>query len=462
MLLVSFLPITASWADNDIAKKLIREKKNQEHIIQTEFLPLTNKEKLIVVQDIILTFQNSTFGHGYAVQLMDLLATHDTTGSTGLLYLAQFENFGWDKPQAQDALVRRGQSEIPILLNGLKQTVPKIRYAAIIILGRIAQTEATARPHIYQAMHHQDPFVRMGALAAATYFDDKPAHLIKEIEKLFLSPEKNLRQAIMVRLGDIPYPNDRALNLLEKGLKDDAYFVRLEAVYSLGKVGIHADKKSRSLKKVVFNKEKNNVPGSLALNSLFKITTDKKTLIPTLITALDDPNLNEASFKLLYDLGPDVRQHAPKLTEFLAPGSQLDSQSWARITLIKSGFPYGLEKGDLWTMQNGEKQKQWNAPDQKVPWLVISPDEKWLAYFEYPKEEFRPENGMLKIHDLSHHRSHDAIAIPYPFPHYPIYWTKRNDLIFHTKHEGQKMSHQVYSVRNKTLSKKKKGSNLDR
>ena len=171
---------------------------------------------------------------------------------------------------------------VPALREALKDRIPYIRLAAITALGRIGAGAKAALPEMAALCEDQDPGVRDAALGTILTFGREA---IPAAEKALKNKDQSIRASVASRLHLLGEP---AMEILLQVIKDDAGEVRAAAADSLGALGPKAREATKPLNAALEDREA--IVRVAAAAALWRIEEKPGASLRILINALDDPS----------------------------------------------------------------------------------------------------------------------------------------------------------------------------
>jgi len=194
---------------------------------------------------------------------------------------------------ATQVLIAIGPATVPAARRALADPNPKIRMAALELLGKLGPQATEAWSEIVVALADPDPRVREAAVTAAP---------------LVASPPKN------------------ALPQVLSALKDSDARVRYVAAISLGSLGPDGAAGVAEILAELEQSQPESKP--LLIEALGKIGPEARSAVPAMITALqvkdDNGSLNATTVEALSGIGPDAKAALPILIESLDAAQSAD------------------------------------------------------------------------------------------------------------------------------------------
>jgi HEAT repeat protein len=186
--------------------------------------------------------------------------------------------------QATEALIARGSSAVPGLINALKDPNVQARIAAATALGRIGPEAHGSIPGLIEALHDKHEYVRAESARALSRMGTMAATAVQPLFETTVDEDISVRHnaaEALARIGPVAYPA-----LIER-LKHEDKHVRVEAAYGLGVTGSDAtDDVCLALADAL--KDPDRDVRQFAAQSLGKIGPAAKLAVPALIELLQD------------------------------------------------------------------------------------------------------------------------------------------------------------------------------
>ncbi len=242
---------------------------------------------------------------------------------------------------AADALVRIGQTAVPMLLENLTSMEGHDRWSALDILGRISEPKAVVLSQARGLLRDPDEYVRRTAIEILGKMgpDALPAvpELLQQeaVEKVLLDrqnmmTEYEFRQVwIQMALIRIQGPNADRIRALASHLKCQDESTARFAAENLGDIGAPAHIVLPELLEALHSTNANTRVG--AAGAIGQIGADDDKTIAALIDRLkNDPELyvRQAAASSLGDIGPKAKAALPALRQAAYSGPESEWWGW--------------------------------------------------------------------------------------------------------------------------------------
>ena len=123
---------------------------------------------------------------------------------------------------------------VDLLLVGLRDPSPKVRFCACSLLGRYGGEDLRAVRALVEALKGEDSGFRTEALSSLGMLGGSASNALDEVMRFLERGNPFERQAAAEALGKIGVSSDRMLRLLQASTKDEEQRVRLAAEEALG------------------------------------------------------------------------------------------------------------------------------------------------------------------------------------------------------------------------------------
>ncbi|MCA9113980.1 MAG: HEAT repeat domain-containing protein [Planctomycetaceae bacterium] len=140
---------------------------------------------------------------------------------------------------AEQALNQSPAAAVPVLVEALEHSEPRIRERAASLLVTTAGQDDRATAALVRALEDPSAYVRVNAAAALSYLPDQADNVVEQLMELLEHEDSLLRMTATVALGNA---EDRAKpavgRLMELAASEDtAQDIRRAAVVTLGRIG---------------------------------------------------------------------------------------------------------------------------------------------------------------------------------------------------------------------------------